>query len=316
MKKRTPYLITFLVVIGINQNLLSQNKNIEITYKRNTDKTVDISYTKKLPGSYYIKLEFTTLKNCYKSNIERVIKNSSGRLIKLKPIDSKQHVNFSYKYSTIRGNPNPKIDSLFNYTIPFKKGKKVRINEAWNVGEKYFGNDRPTNWKSYIIYRKSPDTICSMRKGIVVQITNKFNVDTLFNKSFTSKRNTILIEHSDGTYASYTGFKKNSIFVKLGQTVYPQTKLGILEIFNAGKYRLSFAIYYIIDSNLENLKKQNLKNRKSRNAFLTPYFITENGSEKIKSRNEYIVTSNEKILFEEFTKREKKKYKKNQLIFD
>ena len=46
------------MVITVNQKLLSQSKNIEITYKRNDDKSVDISYTKKLPGSYYIDMEY------------------------------------------------------------------------------------------------------------------------------------------------------------------------------------------------------------------------------------------------------------------
>jgi len=309
-------LITFLTAIGINQKLLSQNKNIEIIAKRNPDKTIDISYTKELPGSYYLNLEFTTLTNCSESSIKRVIKNSSGRLIKLRPANSEKHITFSYKYSTITGNPNPKVDSLFNYTIPLMNGKKVRFIEASNLSERLFGSKKPINWKSYFIYRKKPDTICSMRKGVVVQIINKFETDTLLKKSYTNKINTIRVEHSDGTYAFYTGFKKNSIFVKLGQTVYPQTKLGILDVFNTGRYRLSFAISYLIDTNLKTQKKQNLKNQKSRYAYLTPYFITENGSEKLIPKKKYIVTSNEKTLFEEFTKREKKKYKKNPEIFD
>jgi len=315
MKKNILYLITFFTVISINHELLSQNRNIEITYKRNSDKSVDISYTKKLPGSYFVKLEFTTLTNCLESSIERVIKSSSGRLVKLNPTNSKENINFSYKYYTIRGIPNPKADSLFNYTLPLMEGNNVKIHEASNFGEQYFGSKKPTNWKSYIVYRNNSDTIYSMRKGIVVAITNKYVADTIFKKGYTSKKNTIIIEHSDGTYASYSGFKKNSIFVKLSQTVYPQTKLGLLEIFNTGKYRLDFSISYLIDNNIENQEKQNLKNRKSKYAYLTPYFLTENGFEKLKHCKKYTVTSNEKTLFKEFTKRERKKYKKNPQTF-
>ena len=102
----------------------------------------------------------------------------------------------------------------------------------------------------------------------------------------------------------------------LGQTVYPQTKLGKLDVWNPGKYRLSYSISYLIDANLKNQKKQNLKNSKSRSAFLTPYFITENGFEKVKPKQKYTVTTNETTLFEEFTKKEKKKYKKNPELFD
>lgn len=315
MKKNILYLITFLTAISINQKLLSQNRNIEITYKRNSDKSVDIFYTKKLPGSYFVKLDFITLTNCFESSIERVIKSSSGRLVKLNPTNSEENINFNYKYYAIRGIPNPKVDSLFNYTLPIMVGNKVKIYEASNFGAQYFGSKKPTNWKSYILYRNYPDTIFSMRKGVVVKITNEYVADTIFEKHYTSKKNTIIIEHSDGTFASYSGFKKNSIFVKLGQTVYPQSKLGLLEIFNIGKYRLDFSISYLIDKNIENQENQNLKNRESKYAYLAPYFLTENGIEKLKHCKSYTATLNEKTLFKEFTKRERKKYKKESQLF-
>jgi hypothetical protein len=40
-----------------------------------------------------------------------------------------------------------------------------------------------------------------MRKGIVVDIKNEFQNDTLLMKIYTSNTNSILIEHEDGTYA-------------------------------------------------------------------------------------------------------------------
>lgn len=51
------------------------------------------------------------------------------------------------------------------------------------------------------------------------------------------------MEHEDGTIAIYNGFKKNLIFVKLGQTVYPQTELGVIEEFNPGVYRADFLFF-------------------------------------------------------------------------
>lgn len=316
MKQKKRYLILFLIIIGIHNKLISQEKNITIKSERNPDKSVDFSYNKKLPGSYYLKIEFTKLENCYPSNFEDAIRDYSGHLMTLKPIDSKQHISFSYKYATTRGELNPKVDSLFNYTIPFKNGKKVSIIEASNIGEKYFGSEKPSNWKSFIVYSKSPDTVCSMRKGIVVEITNKFDADTLFKKTYTSNRNKITIEHLDGTYATYTGIKKNSFFVKLGQTVYPQTQLGLMEMFNKDNYRLSFSVYYLINDDFKNHSKQTVKNRKSLNEYLNPNFITQNWVGKIESRKEYISLFNQNILFQELTSREKRKYKKDLQIFD
>jgi hypothetical protein len=62
----------------------------------------------------------------------------------------------------------------------------------------------------------------------------------------TSKTNSITVEHEDGTIDVYKGFHKNSIFVKLGQSVYPQTNLGVLEEFNLGVYRADFFCFLLV----------------------------------------------------------------------
>ncbi|NMH86229.1 hypothetical protein [Flavivirga algicola] len=309
MKKKQ--IIIFLILLGISHNLTSQNKNITINIKRNSDNSVDFYYEKKLPGSFYISIEFTSLSNTYNKKYHTVVKNNSGRLFKLKPINKEQPINFSYKYSYIQGTPNPKVDKLFAYTLPFKKEKGITILESTNLNEVYFGSEKPSNWKSYVIDRTYADTVCSMRKGLVVKIVNEFNTDTLTQYSYKSKMNSILIEHSDGTFASYKGFKKNSFLVKLGQTVYPQSQLGILDAFNDSTYRLYFHIYYLINNDLNLKGKVSLKEQKSNNGFLTPYFYTTNGSEQLKHKNDYIIDFNEATFFQEFTKREKKKYLKN-----
>lgn len=314
MKKRICYLITFLTIIGINHKLISQNENITISFERNPDKSVDFSYKKKLPGSYYLKLEFQNLNNCYQTEYVGVIKKSSGHLIKLKPIDSKQPVSFSYKYTTIRGNPNPKIDKSFNYVLPFKEGKSIKILESTSLIEKYFNAEEDLNWKSYTVDRINADTIYSMRKGIVIEIVDKYKTDSLDASIFTSGRNKIVIEHEDGTVSSYLGFNKKSIFVKLGQTVYPQTKLGVLSIFNNAIYRLYFEISYLKEALVSN--KIRPLNSKSQMEHITPYFYGANGSFIIKNNHEYIVEIDEAIHFKEFTTREKKKYEKSPQIFN
>lgn len=93
--------------------------------------------------------------------------------------------------------------------------------------------------------RVSADTIYNMRKGIVIDVINEFKTDSLDAYKYTSKMNKIFIEHDDGTIARYVGFNSKSIFIKPGQTVYPQTKLGVLDIFNNSVYRLYFDIYYL-----------------------------------------------------------------------
>lgn len=314
MGKSIFYLISIFAILGVYQKLLSQNENIEVTSKRNLDKSVDITYTKKLPGSYYIKLEFITMENCNQYDFEGVIKKNSGRLVKLEPVNSDKDVNFSYKFVSIKGNPNPKIDKNFNYVLPFKIGKTIKIMESTSLKEKYFNAEKDLNWKSYTVDRITADTIYNMRKGIVIEINDEFKSDSLYTYKYTSKMNKVFIEHKDGTISRFIGFNRNSIFVKLGQTVYPQTKIGVLDIFNNSIYRLYFDISYLknidFNSNKRTLSSENQM------GYITPYFYISNEPITLKNNNKYIVEIDDAILFKEFTKREIKKYKKTPQLFE
>lgn len=306
MKLNRIFIIGFL----LSQIVYSQKK-VEITYERKSDKSIDFYYKKNVPGSYYLTLEFDKLTNCNNSvTHKKVIKYSSGSLLTLKPSNPNTGISFSYRIIYTMGNPNPKLNKDIIYALPFKTGKSVKIIEASNVGEKYFGSKKPIDWKSFIIYSKEPDTIYSMRKGIVVRIINEFKNDDKLNKSYTSKRNRILIEHPDGSYAAYKGFDKNEIFIKLGQKVYPHTPLGKLEKFNKTNYRLDFSAFHYLKNLLDD-KKSTVKKRNYKTKYLNPFFLMDNEVKKIESRETYNVSFSEKIKLQEFSRREKKKYKKN-----
>lgn len=317
MKFKTLFLFTILLSIAINSNIFAQDSKVTIEKSINssdTDYSITLNYAKREPGSFYIYLDFSNVTNCDVTNYKTVIKGYSGHLLTLKPLDDKKGIGYSLRYYTIIGEPNPKVDSLFHYVLPFKKGKIRKIAEASFLGEKYFDQEKPKNWKSYVINSKTADTICSMRKGIVVKIDNQYENSAL-SMVYTSKRNSITVEHSDGTLATYKGFKNNGIFVKLGQTVYPQTELGVIEHFNTNNYRVDISISFLFDKNISSIEKQTMQNYKSKYEFLTPYFVTENGIEKLVSNKEYTSVCSETELFEEFTRSEKKKYLKDSTLF-
>ena len=317
MKFKTLFLFTLLLSIAINSNIFAQDSKVTIEKSINsndTDQSITLNYIKRDPGSFYIYLDFSNVTNCDVTNYKTVIKGYSGQLLTLKPLDDKKGIGYSLRYYTIIGEPNPKVDSLFHYVLPFKKGKICKIAEASFLGEKYFDQEKPKNWKSYVINSKTADTICSMRKGIVVKIDNQYENSAL-SMVYTSKRNSITVEHSDGTLATYKGFKNNEIFVKLGQTVYPQTGLGVIEHFNTNNYRADISISFLFDKNISSIEKQTMQNYKSKYEFVTPYFVTENGIEKLVSNKEYTSVCSETELFEEFTRSEKKKYLKDSTLF-
>ena len=113
------------------------------------------------------------------------------------------------------------------------------------------------------------------------------------------EQNFIKIEHSDGSLASYKGLD-NNIEVKIGQLVYPQTKLGKLIHHSRG-----IVIYYTFFPIFE---------------LITPLIYIEinyiiyifyiNGDiKKLKNREIFEVDYNEDVLFKEMRRREIKRYK-------
>ena len=302
----------FLIMVSYATKIHAQDRTVEVTAVRNENKTVDFFYKKNKPGSYIVKMEFNSLTNTNASNeYEEVIDGSTGRLLTLRPENKDLGIGYGFKYMYAIGNTRAKVDSLFQYILPFKKGKKITIYESSNLNEKYFGAEKIESWKSYSTNSKTADSVFAMRKGIVVDLKNEFENDTLTKMVFTSKTNTILIEHEDGTYANYKGFKKNSFKVKLGDIVYPNTMLGTLNKFNNQNYTLHFTIYYLNKDLSFNTTKQTLKMAKNSYGYLKPYFYTQEGLIQIVPRNAYTADYSEDILIKEMSKKEIKLRLKN-----
>jgi hypothetical protein len=304
----------FLIIIAFafSFDAFSQLNPITVKYERKDDKSIDFYYEKEIPGSFYLTIEFSNISNTHTTGFKGNVSSWTGRLFSLRPINPNEHINFSYKYSYIRGASNPKADKSFTYVLPFKEGRTIKAVESPNLGENFFNNIPPKNWKSYQFNLPEPDTVCAVRKGIVVKTVDKYNPDTTKVYNYSSNQNSILVEHADGTFASYTGFCKEKIFVEPGQIIYPQSPLGVLRrIDKRPLYRLCFHIYFLISTDLESKRDETMLTRKSMNEFLTPNFYTSEGVLKLKEKEKYTVAINEEIYSHELTRKEKKKMKKH-----
>lgn len=175
--------MVLLMFFSTNVNLKAQNPKLVITAERNADNSVTLNYTKELPGTYTVDLEFVQLVNSDAQLHQKIVLSGyNGTLLCLKPINTQIPISLSYKYTTMIGKINPKVDTKITYCLPFKLNKKITINEAINLDEKYFNNEKVKTWKVYVVNLKTPDTVCCMRKGIVVDIKRDENLDTLIEK--------------------------------------------------------------------------------------------------------------------------------------
>ena len=298
MFKHNNTIRVFFLLFIFSSNSFAQKDDLKITYKRKSDKSISFYYTKTSPGSLFLRLKFTKAENINAPNFQEVIDSYSGFLFNIKPIFENEPIDFSYKINTVRGIPNPKADSSFAYVLPFKEGDSLTIKESENIGAKYFGKKKPATWKAFAIYRKESDTFRSIRKGVVVNIGNKYKSNTALEKEFTTKANRVIIEHSDGTLAYYFGFKKDSFLVKEGQEVYPQTPLGTLGLFNKDSYVLVFYVNYLTT------EKRGSKTKVSR-TYINPYFYTSNGLIQFEEETKMLVEIDESTFLKEFSNKEK-----------
>jgi hypothetical protein len=315
MNKITTFIYLLILIFGLPTLLVAQSQDIIITYEKSNDNSITFNYEKKVPGSYTISVKFNSLQNALPSDYEGVVKNNSGMLFKIRPMRADEGIIFSYSYTYVRGDMKAKPDTAFVYVLPFKKGKREKALELSFIGKTYFKDSEPINWKAFRFSFKTPDTACAIRKGIVIKIEDKYKADTSISINYTSKQNTITIEHEDGTVAFYAGFLGNGIFVKEGDIVYPQTNLGILSQYDVSKnYNLSVQLYYMTkmkaEDYLEKSKGQILGKNAHLQTYINPIFFTTEGKIRLISSKGYEADINEEVLTKEFTKKELKNFKK------
>ncbi|GAA6771819.1 hypothetical protein [Flavobacterium sp. CGRL2] len=90
-----------------------------------------------------------------------------------------------------------------------------------------------------------------MRKGLVTEI-RKFAVSDKGNTIF---RTEIIVDHADGTNASYSGVDENLLAVKLNDQVYPGSMLGVMDnvVDNDKNHVFKFNVYYLSDEEVDGL---------------------------------------------------------------
>jgi hypothetical protein len=212
------------------------------------------------------------------------------------------------------------VDTSFVYLLPFAQGKTVQALEQTNVNEVYFNQERPKGWKSYLFRGDGLDSVFAVRKGIVIDVINNFEYDTA--ASYTSKTNVVIVEHPDGSIASYKGFKKNGIVVKEGDEILPHAFLGTIGSDALGhKKYLSLMVYYFTISDLdEKIAKTTAVTgirfttetgpKTTKTIFTTPRFLTEAGTAALVNAQKYITAISKEVMTKEMTRKEKKEFEK------
>lgn len=106
-------------------------------------------------------------------------------------------------------------DTIYNYSLPYLKGKKFKIIQGYNGS---FSHNNTVSRYTLDFNTQIGDTITASREGIVIKTIMNHNKQGTTYK-FRPYANYIVVYHSDNTFAQYVHLKQNSNFIKVGDTV-------------------------------------------------------------------------------------------------
>ncbi len=291
--------VFFTISIG---KITSQNQKIYVTRVQKEDNSVEFNYIKSIPGNYFLEFDLESVTNtediyAFKKTYNLNLEANSGTLFKLYPIDKNRQIYCSYTYSYKKGLIKPEVDNSVVYYLPFKENKNVEVYESFRY------NVSPEIWKNYGVYSKSKDTICAMRKGIVTDI-KKFPVTENGQTVF---RTEVIVDHADGTNASYIGIDEKSMAVRVNDLVLPGFRIGVMDdvVDDDKNHNFKFNVYYFSDEEIQGLDGKSVK-IVERSVF--PIFYTAEGYLNLATDKKYTVKHLDEIFFKELNAQEKEKY--------
>lgn len=304
MIKKVFLAMTFMFLVTVKA--VCQQQQVYVTNIKNPDNTVDFTYVKDTPGTYFVEIELGNVENVKNtSDLKTVysfnLTGKTGSLFRLYPENSNRPIFSTYSYTFKKGAIEPAVDYSIDYLLPFKADKKVEISELGRY------NVSTDIWKNYVYFSKTKDTIYGMRKGTVVDIRKFVLPHEKLKTAEIEYKTEIIVEHADGTNASYIGLDPDLLQVKLNDIIYPQTPIGVMDnvLDVDGNRTFKFNVYYFSNEEVTNLHGRKMALiQKS----VVPYFLTSTGKERLKPYKEYIVKWNNNSLYQEMTPEEKEKF--------
>jgi len=112
------------------------------------------------------------------------------------------------------------VDNSFVYALPFAKGKKFLLVQAYNSNKFSHRNELSLDFKM-----KRGSDICAARDGVVTEIKEDSDTGGV-RYQFLSQGNYIIIKHSDGSTAMYWHLQKDGVLVSVGEIVKEGQHIG------------------------------------------------------------------------------------------
>lgn len=285
--KRQIYTLFFLVF----PLFLSAQEDLILNSGFDEENQFVISAEKNEPGTQYVEIEISNLKNAseYRIGMIPIVVESSGELLAIPPIDRETTPEVQYSYVYWQGNPLSNPDRNFVYRLPYSERKVRSIDSPVVQDPKHEYNK---HWHTIQFNMERGDTIYAARSGEVIR------VKTAENTSNHTNRGSLTIEHKDGSFADYSVME--TVFVRPGEHVYPHTAIGLAGSNDGQRYQTRLAVYY------HRLPRggKTYPNAKFENHYLRPVFQTNKGVKELEVSELYIPVVPLELIIREMSKRE------------
>jgi len=301
MKKTLTVLFTLLATCAWAQD---ERDAIDLSSRYDDQGNAIIEVARHDGGTYSMVLEFSDVSNLSVPKFYRRTVSSVGPISTLKPQDTKKSTSFRYRYRYVRGTVNPrKVDRDFIYRLPVSLAASVEVRELLDAYAHYFnGKSNSVNFKAYQFIMERGDTVFAARKGVVINVVDKYDPVTDKGEiSMNTDNNRVTVEHADGTIAEYSVLAKGNIAVRPGDKVYPGTPIALAGTLDGEVYQTRFMLFYLTD----NLSRINsLADYAITYHGIDPLFSTSAGATTLTHGTVYTPTAPPELVAAEMTKRE------------
>lgn len=246
------YIIALLAIIGCSEK---PTKPFYLSYEIEED-SLHISAQNPFPCPVFVKYKKGQSDTLHVINLEseekrRILSFLNSEMDTISLLSSYSFQGMGYGISKLQA-----YDTLYNYGLPFLKGKRYKVMQGQNTNFTHKGS-----FSKYAIDFDMAvgQTVCAMRDAVVVKTIDKYSKGGK-SKRFRDYANLIVLYHSDGTFSQYVHLKKDGVLVKEGDSVKKGQAIGYSG--NTGMStapHLHFAVYkptinglvsipYILDS--------------------------------------------------------------------
>lgn len=309
-------LTTLIILSGLSiASSFGQTRLINCTNQANPDHSISITADSRAYGQYTVKFIFTSLSgytvngSIWNDIATATVEFGQREILRLTPVKSAMtNYMYGYYYIYFPGVPLRRMpDSSFQYLLPAKQGKQLRIFQVFSLAERFDLKQKDGYIGTGFEY-KLGDTICASRAGVVYECSDEVKEGESRNTFFKRGRNNIAIQHKDYTMSDYDITAPIHLLVSLGDFVYPSQPLAV---FNkeSERYALMLSTYYVDEKKVMADRSNSASLLSSYLSFLpTHFYIGENNSSGLVQVNkEYFVQHPLSIITAEMSKKEKRK---------